>query len=438
MAPAAFQGGATAARVPLSASAPVVALLPWGDLIEDFLTTLGVSLEQFRDEMSGGWLFGYVDALARAGVTSVIVCVSAEVRRAQRWVHRPTGAALHVLPASAGYRALRRTLADPHAWRAREAGGLASQPAHQAAPYLATPLRALARELREARCTAMLCQEYEYQRFDLSVALGRVIGVPVFATFQGGDRPRTLLERPLRRLSVRACRGLVIGSGPEALRVQERYGLADARIARIPNPLEVSDWTSDAHTRTRVRAELGLAEDGLLVAWHGRVELRRKGLDVLLEAWERVGGPGRRLLLVGTGRDADALRARLSGRPEVTWIEEYVLDRPRMAGYLAAADVYVFPSRHEGFPVAPVEAMACGLPLVAADAPGIREIIGDGEAAAGVVVPTGDPGALADALEALLEGAARREVLGRRARARAQRSFAPDVVGARLREFLMA
>ena len=76
-----------------------VALLPWGDVIEDFLAGLGMTLAQFCEEMTGGWLFGYVEALRRAGIETVIVCVSTEVEVVTHLTHRPTGAAISVLPA---------------------------------------------------------------------------------------------------------------------------------------------------------------------------------------------------------------------------------------------------------------------------------------------------------------------------------------------------
>src|SRR5256885_1483394 len=80
-------------------AAPVVALLPWGDVIEDFLDTIGVSLEGFCRDMTGGWLFNYVEALRRAGVRTVIVIVSARVTGPSRVQHAPTGATVCILPA---------------------------------------------------------------------------------------------------------------------------------------------------------------------------------------------------------------------------------------------------------------------------------------------------------------------------------------------------
>ena len=417
---------------------PTVALLPWGDLLEDFLDGIGLSLEQFRDEMSGGWLFGYVEALERAGIGTVIVSVSAQVDEPEQWRHGPTGAPLVVLPASRMHVRARGLLANPHAWRRQEAVGdrpVLGSVAHELAPYLATPLRLLASQLRRHGCGAILCQEYEYPRFDACVLLGRLMRLPVFATFQGGAFQRVASERPVRPLAIRAASGLVIGSSEEADRVRERYGVADAKIARVFNPLDAGLWR--AGDRSAARAQLGLPADAAVVAWHGRVDLHRKGLDVLVEAWRRLSGDGRRLLLVGTGAHAEELRTLLAPVDGVEWIDEYVLDRERMRRYLSAADVYVLPSRHEGFPVAPIEAMACGLPVVAADAPGVRDIFAGGEASGGLVVPRGDAQALAAALEGLLTDESRRLELGRRARQRVEEAFSLDAVGGQLREFFV-
>jgi starch synthase len=422
-----------------------IALLHWGDLLEDFLDPLELSLEAFRDEMSGGWMFGYVEALRTAGVETSIVCVSAQVDRLTRWRHKPTGAPMLVFPAPRAYRALRRRLRNPYAWSAREAVGpagplglAAGAVARHAAPYVATPLRSLGRELRREGFGAILCQEYEYQRFDACVALGKALRLPVFATFQGGTTHRTALERPLRRLALGAASGLVIGSQAEAERVQRRYGVPEEKIARVFNPLDTSIW--EPGLRDAERAELGLPVGARIVAWHGRVEMHHKGLDLLLDAWCRLEQTDRLLLLLGTGSSSDELRARIAeeGIANVRWIDEYVLDRDRMRRYLSAADVYVFPSRHEGFPVAPIEAMACGLPVICSAVTGAEEIFEGGESSGGIVVPTGDADALFGGLERLLSDASLRQELGRRARERATSAFSLESVGRALRAFFVS
>jgi glycosyltransferase involved in cell wall biosynthesis len=66
--------------------------------------------------------------------------------------------------------------------------------------------------------------------------------------------------------------------------------------------------------------------------------------------------------------------------------------------WLSAANLYVMASRHEGFPVAPLEAMACGLPIIINDVPGTAEIMGSEDALPGIIVPVRDSAALASPL----------------------------------------
>ncbi len=425
------------------ASGPI-AILPWSDVIEDFLDHLGVSLQRFAAEMSGGWLFGYVAALQRAGVGSLIVVFSRRARHPERLLHRSTGAPIMVLPTSRAYDRVRKVVQNPYGWSKAEMFGdprgwrrLPYGMLRPFVPYLATPLWRLARLLRDERCSAILCQEYEYGRFESAVLLGQLLRVPVVASFQGGTSPHSWLERRVRPLSLRLATGLVIGSREEAQRVARVYGVPPTKIKHIPNPLETEVW-SEGH-RDVVRAELGVENDDVVVAWHGRIDIRRKGLDVLLDAWDTVVDrrPNRRLtlLLVGTGRDAPQLRRRLERSRErsVIWVDEYVLDKRQIARYLAAADLYAFPSRIEGFPVAPLEAMASALPIVAADAPGVAEILGADEHWGGVVVPPGDPAAFASALGELLDQPERRRQLSRCARQRVE-AFSLDTVGQQLAE----
>ena len=413
------------------ATAPTVALLAWGDVWEDFLDMIGISLEEFCTQMSGGWLFGYVEALDRAGIRTILVVWSREAHRPHRRVHVPTGTTVWVLPTTRTHRVARRCVEALSASR-RWTYGL-RRTALLAAHYTATPPRNLARVLHRERCGAVLVQEYESPRFDVCVMLGRWLGLPVLATFQGGDHPGTRLEGLVRSRTVPAAAGLLVGSRREAAAVSERYRLPPGAVTLVPNPIDVHEWTPG--DRSVARSALGVPAEAPVACWHGRTQVGRKGLDILVEAWRLVcaerPGVDLRLLLCGGGKGAKRLR-RLIVRADlrgVHWHDEYVTDRAFVRRRLAASDVFVLPSRHEGFAVAPMEAMACGRPVVASDVPGVADLLAGGEKAGGVVVAREDARALATALGRLLDDRVLAARLGDAARRRVVEHYSPEVVG---------
>jgi len=117
-------------------------------------------------------------------------------------------------------------------------------------------------------------------------------------------------------------------------------------------------------------------------------------------------------------------------------VNRYVLDRQELWSYLAAADLYTIASRHEGFAVAILEAMACGLPIVASDSPGVIDVIPRGPIDGGLIVPAGDATALAGALLRVFDDPELAANLRACARRRVQADFSPHVVGDRLRQLL--
>ena len=380
-------------------------------------------------------MFGYVEALRTAGVATVIVCPTTSVSRPRVEVHRPTGARLVFLPSPRGFATARRLALDGRVAGRRNPVTLARAVAAHVAPYLSTPPRLLSRALRDERCAAVLCQDYENPRFDVCVAVGGRAGLPVYGSFQGGDEQHSRLERWTRPRALRRCAGLVVAPDAEVERLSRAYGVPAERVARIPNPVDTALWGGG--DRDAGRAAVGIPLDAQVVAWHGQVQLWRKGLDTLLEAWKSLDRTQaeRRLVLVGSGEDLAEVRRRIEAEslPGVHVVESWVQDRRRLADVLAAADVYAFPSRHEGLAVAPIEALAAGLPVVASDARGAADAVGD----AGLVVPTGDAGALAAAIGQLFADPEQRLELGRRARARAESHYSLEAVGAALRSFLL-
>jgi starch synthase len=212
-----------------------------------------------------------------------------------------------------------------------------------------------------------------------------------------------------------------------------------SRVEAIPNPVDLSIWRP--REKERAREELGIRPGAVVVAWHGRVQMWKKGLDVLVDAWAELSRPGdldAHLLLIGGGGDAADLSRRLGDHQitDFTWIDRYVHAREEIAEMLAAADIYAFPSRHEGFPVAPLEAMACGLPVVAADVSGIRDVIGAETGSGGILVPVADVASLAAGLRNLVVDPEIRRLKGLAARAQAE-SYGTAAIGAALRRLLV-
>ena len=146
----------------------------------------------------------------------------------------------------------------------------------------------------------------------------------------------------------------------------------------------------------------------------GRV-IRHRGHLVLLDAVARLCNQGvaLRLLMVGKGPERERVEQcvhQLGLQQVVTLVETYA----DMPAFYSALDVFVVPGRHDGVSSAALEAMAAGLPVVAANAGANMEAVKDGET--GLLVPEGNAAILARILTQLAESAARRKTLGERAR----------------------
>ena len=82
----------------MSRASKVVALFPWGDVVEEFLDPIGLHLEDFVERMTGGWLFGYAAALKLAGHRPMIVCASERVDLVTQHRHAATETPIWVVP----------------------------------------------------------------------------------------------------------------------------------------------------------------------------------------------------------------------------------------------------------------------------------------------------------------------------------------------------
>jgi len=149
-----------------------------------------------------------------------------------------------------------------------------------------------------------------------------------------------------------------------------------------------------------------------------------KGQTVLLDALARLvaAGVDAQLTIVGDGplrAELEAAAGRLGVGGRVRFAGRVGQDD--LLAYYEAADVFVLTSLAEGIPVVLMEAMATGLPVVASDITGIPELVGDGEQ--GLLVPAGDAGGFAAALETLARDPGRRARMGQQGRRRVESEY---------------
>jgi glycosyltransferase involved in cell wall biosynthesis len=256
----------------------------------------------------------------------------------------------------------------------------------------------------------------------------RLTRVPAVHTLHGIHFER--YARPARAVYLALERRLSSWSARiiNVSREQEREGLAlrlfDARQSRvIRNGVDVARVAGAALERTDARAELRLPADATVVGAVARFD-KVKRLDLLLDAVARLRDVT--LALIGDGDESVRLRA-LAARHALGPRVLFAGELRGAARLLLAFDIYASPSRKEGMPMAVLEAMALGLPVVASDIPAHRELLGP--ASVGLVAGTVDT--FADALQRVTRDASLRAALGAENRTRARSEFdAREMLGA--------
>ncbi|HEU4515262.1 MAG TPA: glycosyltransferase family 4 protein [Nocardioidaceae bacterium] len=200
--------------------------------------------------------------------------------------------------------------------------------------------------------------------------------------------------------------------------------LARRGVDVVPNGVDVDRLDRALAT---VEPEAGHVRDGRAVGGFTVLTVGRlvpeKDHEALLSAFARMSRPTDRLLIVGEGPCRPALEERIATLGITDQVRlTGLMPRDDVYRLLGSADVFVSPSRGEGLPVAVLEAMAAGLPVVLSDIEPHREIVGGQDLAA--VVPIGDVAGLADEMRRLRSLAAReRAALGARGRARVLGEF---------------
>ncbi|MFF1543994.1 glycosyltransferase family 4 protein [Streptomyces sp. NPDC058291] len=295
---------------------------------------------------------------------------------------------------------LRSLGADVRHWAATRSPG----------PSLPGEVRRLARLLDEVRPDLVHAHSAKAGLAGRLALRGRIPTVfqPHAWSFEAVGGVTAALALRWERFGARWADRLVCVS--EAERATGTRARIAARWSVVPNGIDPERFHPAPVDTVRAALLPGLDAAAPLVVCVGRL-CRQKGQDVLLRAWDAVARrtPGARLVLVGDGPDAERLR---SAAPESVLFAGAVAD---VVPWYQAADLIVLPSRWEGMALAPLEALACGRPVVVTDVDGARESLPDA-LASHCLAPTDDPAALADTVTALLLDPLLRESLGHQGR----------------------
>jgi phosphatidylinositol alpha-1,6-mannosyltransferase len=185
----------------------------------------------------------------------------------------------------------------------------------------------------------------------------------------------------------------------------------------VPNAVDAARFRPDPARRAALRARWEAADDDLVLLSVGILG-DQKGVDLAIDALSRLGRPRAQLVVVGDGPLRPALEAFARARGVASGVR-FVgpVDYDAVAGYYAAADVFLFPTlRREGLPGVVTEAMAAERPVIASRIGANEEVVED--AHTGFLVPRGDVAALAARIDTLAADRGLALAMGRRARAR--------------------
>ena len=227
-------------------------------------------------------------------------------------------------------------------------------------------------------------------------------------------------------LASRAGNAVLFQNGEDLREATHRRLVPADRAHLIGNGIRVEEYMVSPRDRQSTRAALGLPSDSRVVVCVARLEERKRQADVIRAfAAARDSDSDLQLLLVGTGPEEAALR-RLAA--DVGGLEHvhFAGQRDDVPAILHASDALVLASRREGVPRSVLEAMAAGIPVIATDVVGTREVARDGETA--LVVPLGAVGGLCEALLRALSDSALSERLTSRARRLVQEGWREEQV----------
>jgi sugar transferase (PEP-CTERM/EpsH1 system associated) len=253
------------------------------------------------------------------------------------------------------------------------------------------------------------------------IIAAKCAGVPLVIHAEHGTIQGSWGRLAMQRFLWRRVHKVLCVSQAHRQRLAEAVGFPSDRLMPILNGVDINAFTPRPADKEAIRADMGLELDPLYIGTVGNLR-PVKNQTLLLQAAQQVCAKHHqvRVVIIGDG----PLREQLMRTAEELGIHKQVRllgARAEIPDLLNALDIFVLPSLSEGLPMSILEAMACGLPVVATSVGGVPEVVVDGET--GLLVPSQDVWQLVGALETLVQQATTRLKLGQQGRQRAVEYF---------------
>jgi len=261
----------------------------------------------------------------------------------------------------------------------------------------------------------------------------KLTGIPVVVATEHGtvSYKKKLRHKIIDHLLAKVTNRIIVVSNSVKVFTSTTCRIPDNKFSVIHNAVDFSrfeniDQVSD------LRDELGLGREDKVIGTVATV-VPWKGQKYLIQAFSAILGHFKKVSLIIAGDDPIGYRRELEDEAGRLGVEKKVYflglrtDIPRV---LKTIDLFAFPSLTEGLGIAAMEAMAVGLPVVASDVEGIREIITDSET--GILVPPRQPSILSDKIIDLLDNNQRAYKIGQGARRGVVLDFSPSVYCSKL------
>lgn len=257
-----------------------------------------------------------------------------------------------------------------------------------------------------------------YRAYIPTRIFGFLLGIPNISAIQDSLQWMNSFQLFFERITANFCTIIYSCSNAITRFLLQDIGIKREKVVTIPNSIDVDSFSIKINKDEKIR-ELDLNSNLKIVGTVCRLHEPKKGVKILLEATKKLKKEiCFNLIIVGTGKDEKMLRL-IAERERIN--AHFLGEREDVREILQVMDTFVLSSLYEGLPVSILEAMACGIPVVATNVEGNKEVVLNGKT--GFLVEPGDPYELAERIKEMLGDAKMRKDFGKAGFKRVKEKF---------------